>query len=410
MDVKRVAITGTGAVSPYGKGVDILWDALVRGESGIRRHAELDDFPELGPRVAGLVRNVDMTEVPRKHRRSMSPMSVYALLAAREALGEAAFPEEALCGGRTGLIMGSTMGSVRTIEEFFRTYLAQGSLDQMKSMLFFRVMGHSVAANVAQALGVTGRVIGPTAACSTSCQAIGLAYEAVASGRQDAVLCGGADEYHPLTTGTFDLMMAASSGYNDAPDRTPRPFDRNRDGIVCSEGAGVLLLESFASAKARGAAILAEVAGFSSLSDPSSIANPDPYPLYQCMRDALDSAGIEAKSVSYVNAHATGTILGDAAESKAVTMLFGGDTPVSSLKGHMGHTMAASGALESVACVRMLRHGLLLPTRNLDDPDPECAGVALLRRNEARPVSVIVKNNFALGGINCSLVFRGTDD
>ncbi|SBV98271.1 Beta-ketoacyl synthase [uncultured delta proteobacterium] len=410
MQLKRVAITGTGAVSPYGKGSDALWAALFAGQSGIRRHDELDKFPELGPRVAGLVRNVDMNEVPRKHRRSMSPMSVYALLAAQEALNEAGFPGDALTGGRTGLVMGSTMGSVHTIEEFFRTYIAQGALDQMKSMLFFRVMGHSVAANVAQALGVTGRVVAPTSACSTSCQAIGLAYEAIALGRQDAVLCGGADEYHPLTTGTFDLMMAASSGYNDTPGNTPRPFDAKRDGIVCSEGAGVLLLESFESAKARGAAILAELAGFSSTSDPSSIANPDPYPLYRCMRDALDSAGVAADSVSYVNAHATGTIQGDIAESKAIAMLLGDKTPVSSLKGHMGHTMAASGALESIACVRMLQNATLLPTRNLDEPDPECAGIHLLRQNESRPVSVIVKNNFALGGINCSLVFRGLDD
>ena len=410
MPVKRVAITGTGSVSPYGRGSDTLWDALVRGESGVRRHAALDDFPELGPRVAGLVQNVDLTEVPRKHRRSMSPMSIFALWAAQEALEEAGFPAEALSGGRTGIIVGSTMGSVQTIEDFFRTYLVDGSLEQMKSMLFFRAMGHSVAANVAQALGVTGRVIGPTAACSTSCQAIGLAYETIAFGRQDAVLCGGADEYHPLTTGTFDLMMAASAGYNDTPELTPRPFDVKRDGIVCSEGAGIFLLESFDSAHARGARILAEVTGFSSMSDPSSIANPDPYPLYQSMRTALDFAGIGPESVSYVNAHATGTIQGDIAESKAIAMLFGAKTPVSSLKGHMGHTVAASGALESVACVRMLQRQMLLPTRNLDEPDPECDGVEFLRQNEARPVSVIVKNNFALGGINCSLVFRGMDD
>lgn len=302
------------------------------------------------------------------------------------------------------------MGSVQTLEEFFRSYIERSSLDQIKSMLFFRVMGHSVASNVAQALGVTGRVLSPTAACSTSCQAIGLAYESIALGRQDAVLCGGADEYHPMTTGTFDLMMAASSSFNDAPEKTPRPFDAKRDGIVCSEGAGVLLLESFDSAKARSAVILAEVAGFSSTSDPSSIANPDPYPLYRCMRDALDCAAIPAESVSYVNAHATGTIQGDIAESKAIAMLFGGKTPVSSLKGHMGHTIAASGALESIACVRMLQNQMLLPTHNLDEPDQECAGVNLLRRNESRPVSVIVKNNFALGGINCSLILRGCDD
>jgi 3-oxoacyl-[acyl-carrier-protein] synthase II len=319
-------------------------------------------------------------------------------------------PDDALVGGRTGVIMGSTMGSVHTIEEFFRDYLSRGSFDQMKSMLFFRVMGHSVAANVAQALGVTGRVIGPTSACSTSCQAIGLAYEAIALGRQDAIVCGGADEYHPLVTGTFDLMFAASSAYNDTPEKTPRPFDVARDGVVCSEGAGALLLEALDAAKARGATILAEVAGFASTCDPLSIANPAPYPLYRSMREALECASIPPEAVSYVNAHATATIQGDIAESKAIAMLFGNKTPVSSLKGHIGHTMAASGALESIACVRMLQHQLLLPTRNLEEPDPACDGIELLRDSATRPVSVIVKNNFALGGINCSLVLRGYDD
>lgn len=410
MRLNRVVITGTGAVSPYGRGSDTLWNALRAGESGVRYHEELDAFPELGPRVAGLVRGVDMAEVPRKHRRSMSPMSVYALMAAREALEQAAFPMDSLRGGRVGLIMGSTIGSVETMEGFFRDFLARESLDQMQSMLFFRIMGHSVAANVAQALGVTGRVLAPTAACSTSCQAIGLAYEAVALGRQDAVICGGADEYHPLVTGTFDLMMAASSGFNDAPENTPRPFDVKRDGIVCSEGAGALVVESLDSARARGAAILAEIAGFASTGDASSIANPEPYPLYQCMRDALEIAGVAPDAVSYVNAHATATAQGDAAEGNAIAMLFGRGTPVSSLKGHMGHTMAASGALESIACVCMLREGELLPTRNLDEPDPACGGIRLVRAVTKAPVSVVVKNNFALGGINCTLVLRGYDD
>ena len=410
MQLQRVAITGMGAVSPYGKGGGVLFAALESGQSGIRRHAELERFTELGPRVAGLVQGVDLMEVPRKHRRSMSNMSMYALLAAQEAVEQAGLPAALLCGGRTGVILGSTMGSVSTMEEFFHDYLVRGSLEHMKSMLFFRVMGHSVAANVAQALGVTGRLLAPTSACATSCQAIGLAYEAIALGRQDAMLCGGADEYHPLTSGTFDLMLAASTAFNDDPEATPRPFDARRDGIVCAEGAGVLLLESFASAKARGARIFAEVAGFSSTSDATSIANPDPDPLYQCMKQALEYAQIAPAAVSYVNAHATATVQGDIAESRAIARLFGDRVPVSGLKGHMGHTMAASGALESIACVHMLQRQLLLPTRNLDEPDPECAGIDLLRAVESRPVSVIVKNNFALGGVNCCLILRGHDD
>lgn len=340
----------------------------------------------------------------------MSPMSVYALLAAQEAVEQAALDADLLGDGRTGLIMGSTMGSVHTSEEFFRDYLTSGNLDQVKSTLFFRVMGHSVAANVAQCLGISGRILAPTAACSTSCQAIGLAYECIAFGRQDIILCGGADEYHPLTTSTFDLMLAASSSYNDTPELTPRPFDRDRDGTVCSEGAGVLVLESFESAAKRGAHILAEVAGFSSTCDTSSIANQEPEPLYRCMLNALHDAGLQPEDISYVNAHATATIQGDMAEGRAITMLVGNRAPVSSLKGHMGHTMAASGALESIACVSMLRRRVLLPTLNLDNADPQCGAADLLFKPRNQHATVIMKNNFAMGGVNCSLVLRSCEN
>ncbi|MDR3073709.1 MAG: beta-ketoacyl-[acyl-carrier-protein] synthase family protein [Deltaproteobacteria bacterium] len=410
MRLKRVVITGMGAVSPFGRGCDALFSALLAGASGIVRVPALEGIAGLGPRVAGLVTGVDTAEVPRKNRRSMSPMSAYAFLAAKEALEMAGLPEAAVTGGRLGAAMGSTIGSPATMEEFFANYFETGGIERIKSMLFFRIMGHSVAANVAQSLGVTGRVLGTTAACSTSCQAVGLGFEAVALGRQEYMLCGGADEYHPLTSATFDIMSAASTKYNDRPSETPRPFDRDRDGVVCAEGAGVLLLESLDSARARGAAVLAEIVGFSSLSDPSSIDNPDPLPVYTCMRQALENARTAAEEVDYVNAHATGTLQGDEAESRAIAMLFGERTPVSGFKGHMGHTMAASGALELAGCIGMLRRGVLIPGRNLDNPAPECGGINHLRSVVHAPVRTVVKNNFALGGINCSLVLRGYDD
>ncbi|MDR1947286.1 MAG: beta-ketoacyl-[acyl-carrier-protein] synthase family protein [Desulfovibrio sp.] len=410
MQLKRVAVTGMGAVSPYGRGAGLLFDSMLSNKSGIRYHEELERFESIGPRVAGIVTGIDMMEIPRKRRRSMSPMSVYALLAAQEAATQAALSREKLADGRTGLIMGSTMGSVHAIEGFFRDYLADGKLDQVKSTLFFQVMGHSAASNVAQAMGINGRVLAPTAACATSCQAIGLAYEAVAFGRQDIVLCGGADEYHPLTTGTFDMLLAASASYNETPQRTPRPFDRDRDGTVCSEGAGVLVLESFESAEKRDVPVLAEVAGFSSVCDTGNIANPDPEPLYRCMLNALDDAGLKPGDVSYVNAHATATVQGDIAEAKAIALLAGDKVPVSSLKGHLGHTMAAAGVLESIACVDMLRREVLLPTLNLDNQDPQCGGISLPTSPGYGRISVIVKNNFALGGVNCSLVLRAAEN
>lgn len=407
MLLRRVVITGTGSVSPFGRGSDLLFSCLKEGKSAIRQVKALEDIGGLGPCVAGLVPDVGVQDIPRTIRRSMSAMSAYAYLAAIDALKQAAVPAQAITGGRLGVAIGSTIGSPETMEAFFRQYIPASSVEQMKSMLFFRIMGHTAAANVAQALGISGRVLAPAAACSSGCQAIGLGYEAIATGRQDFMLCGGTDEYHPLVSATFDIMMAASSAYNERPEQTPRPFDSKRDGVVCSEGSGVLLLESFESAQQRGAPILGEILGFASTSDTGNIAEPNPVPIAACMQAALDDAEVPATDICYVNAHATGTEIGDIAESRAIASLFGDTVPVSSLKGHMGHTMAASGALETIAVLEMLRNRLFLPTRNLEIPDPRCFGIFLPQKPVAASGTLVVKNSFALGGINCTLVLGG---
>ncbi|MDR2668361.1 MAG: beta-ketoacyl-[acyl-carrier-protein] synthase family protein [Desulfovibrio sp.] len=436
--MKRVVITGMGAVSPFGNGTDVLFASLRKGLSGISRIAPSDaqdaSVPHPGrfgikfedgrgehdpcvtpgqrqrPLVAGLVPDIGIDSLPRTLRRSMSPMSAYAYLAALEAVDQAGITSDELKGGQTGIALGSTLGSPEALESFFRLYLAAGDISGVKSMLFFRSMSHTAAVNTAQALGVTGRVIAPCAACSSGCQAIGLAYETVAFGRQEYMLCGGTDEFHPLVTGTFDLLNAASSAYNEHPEQTPRPFDAGRDGVVCSEGAALLFLESAESAARRQVKILAEILGFASLHDSGSIAEPSSEPIAACMRAALKDAGVAAGDVAYINAHATGTELGDIAESRAIADVFGPNIPVSSLKGHLGHTMAASGALESAACVAMLRGKTILPTRNLEKIDERCAGILLPQNPVAVQGGLVVKNSFALGGINCSLVLRSRDD
>lgn len=404
--MRRVVVTGLGAVSPFGCGLGVLVEALSAGRSGVSALPEFGVVGGLRSLVAGAVPPLDAKQIPRKYRRSMSNMSIYATLACQEALAAAGAGEEHLRGPRAGVVVGSTLSSPRTTEAFFEDYLTDHSLERMKSTVFFQVMGHSCAANVAQALGVGGRVLAPSAACATGCQAVGIAFELIAGGKQDVVLAGGADELHPLTTATFDVMNAASTGFNDRPHETPRPFDRRRDGVVCSEGAGILLLEALDTALARGAPILAEVAGFACQSDPTNIANPHASALAACMREALDDAGAAPEGVGYVNAHATGTELGDAAESEAIARVFGASVPVSSLKGHLGHTMAASGSLELAACVAMLRRGVLVPTLNLSEVDPACAGVDHLTGLRRARVGTLVKNSFAMGGINSSIVLR----
>jgi 3-oxoacyl-[acyl-carrier-protein] synthase II len=406
MLLRRVVITGMGAVSPFGRGVDSLMDGLIEGRSGVVQVPELEGIIGMRTRVAALAHGADPMSIPRKFRRSMSAMSVFATLACQDAVAMAGLGSAELSGGRFGISLGSTTGSPQTMEDFFKEFGAERSLERMKSTLFFHIMNHSCASNVAQALGVTGRILAPAAACSTSCHAVGYAAEQIGLGKQEFMLCGGADEFHPLTSGTFDIMSAASVAFNDAPTSTPRPFDRSRDGIVCGEGSGILLLESLESALQRGANVLAEVIGFATNSDPGSIAHPDPASIEQCMRLALEDARVAPEQVDYVNAHATATEQGDVAECAAIAALFGPAIPVSSLKGHLGHAMAASGTLELAACVEMMRRGLLVPTLNLEEVDPLCAGVLHPRGVTEQPIHTVIKNNFALGGVNSSIVLR----
>jgi len=404
--MKRVVITGMGAVSPYGRGVDTLLNSLIEGKSGIRRAEELVAIRGLRCRVAGLVPHIDPQEIPRKYRRSMSNMSIFAVLACSEALQQAGLGAEACAGGQMGVAIGSTTGSIQATQEFFENFLTTGGLEQMKSTVFFKIMNHSCAANISKVLGLTGRILSPSAACATGCQALGYGYEMIAFGRQQYMLCGGADEFHALTAGAFDILNAASVKFNEQPHRTPRPFDRDRDGVVCSEGSGIILLESLDSARKRGVPILGEIIGFSTVSDPKSIANPDADSIEWCMREALNDAGLEPQQIDYINAHATATVQGDVAESVAIYKLFGNNTPVSSFKGHLGHTLAASGSLELCALVGMLERQCLIPTLNLDNVDESCKHIRHVEMLQTAKLQTAIKNNFALGGVNSSLVIR----
>jgi 3-oxoacyl-[acyl-carrier-protein] synthase II len=391
--------------------MEALMAGLYGGDSGIRRSPELCRVGGVRAQVSAQVTGADPMAIPRKFRRSMSDMSIYATLAANEALGQAGLAPSDCETGRMGLSLGSTVGSPIANEQFFKELFEEYSVEHIRTTFFFKVMNHSCAANVAQVLGIRGRILSPSSACATGCQAIGYGAEMIALGKQEMMLCGGTDEFHPLTVATFDLMNAASVEHNDRPSETPRPFDAARDGVVCGEGCGIVLMESLASARKRGARILGEILGFATTSDPSSIANPDSTAMGDCMRLALEDAGLPATSVDYVNAHATGTVTGDMAESHAIFQVFGGHVPVSSLKGHLGHTMAASGALELAATVDMMNRGLLIPTRNLENPDMDCGALNFVQQRGLQEITVAIKNSFAFGGVNSSIILgRYQDD
>jgi 3-oxoacyl-[acyl-carrier-protein] synthase II len=403
---RPVVVTGWGAVTPFGCGVPAMWRALLEGRTAVRRCPMLTEVKGLRTTVAAEVPEIDARWIDRKKRRYMSKMSIYATIAAHEAIQMAGLTPEHLSDTRTGVCVGSTTGSTFEIEHVFGAVLKERKIEGVKSTHFFKIMNSSCAANVAQALGIRGRVLAPSAACATGIIAIGLGAESIALGKQDVMICGGADELHALTVGVFDTLEASSRAFNERPDLTPRPFDRDRDGIVCGEGAGMVVLESEEHARARQARIWGRISGFAVSSSPEDIANPGPASMIECMRTAVEESGFGTEQIGYLNAHATGTLRGDSAECEAVESVFGRDIPVSSLKGHMGHTMAACGGLELIATFLMLHEGVLLPTRNLDYPDETCGRLNLLRDIEHRQVDVAISNNFALGGVNSAMVIR----
>jgi len=406
MNKRRVVITGIGAVSPFGLGVKCLWDNLLSGNSAVKMIPYFKELGGLRSSVAAVVPEIDFSVINRKKRRFMSPMSMYSCIAALEAIEMAGLNGDQITSRDTGLCLASTMGSSAESEAFFQELSRSGSIENVKSTMFFKTMNHSCASNTAQALGITGRIVSASAACASGTLAIGLAYETVVAGNQNIMVCGGTDELHVLATAVFDIMSAASCNYNNDPQQTPRPFDIDRDGVVCAEGAGILILEELEHALNRGVDILAEVIGFETFSSPGDIANSDSRTMSDCMESTLEQAGLSTEDVSYVNAHATATIQGDIAEAQAINAVLGGKVPVSSLKGHMGHTMAASGALELIASLRMMRNGVLIPTRNLVTPDPECDMLNLILVPQNITGGVILKNSFALGGISATILIR----
>jgi 3-oxoacyl-[acyl-carrier-protein] synthase II len=336
----------------------------------------------------------------------MGRMSLFAAQAALEALLDARCEAGTFGGGRVGCVAGSTTASTITLNQVFETMLPNRDFSQLQAMQFFQCLSHTVAMNLAQYLGLQGILLSTNAACASGLQAIGTAFDLIRSGRQDAVFCGGAEELHPTVTGSFDMLMAASTGYNDRPDEASRPFDAARDGLVCGEGAGILLIEERERALRRGAPIHAEILGFHTCSGGAHISESNRNEIARCMRTAMEDAGCAPGDVEYVSAHATATLQGDEEEAAAIRAVLGDRVPVSSLKGNLGHTLGASGAIEMIATIRGLKHGRLYPTRNLDHVAETCSGIRHVTALEPSSARCFMKNSFAFGGINASLVCR----
>lgn len=406
---KRAVITGIGAVTPLGIGAAKLYDRLECGDSAVQSMPDWIKYKGLESRVAALAPLNDEQTISRKDRRSMGRLSLFAAQAAKQAVIDANIDEQFLADGNFGCIVGSTMGSAGSITEVYEIMLPEYDLSLMPSTKFFQCVSHTAAMNVAQYLGIQGVVMATSAACASGLQAIGTGYDIIRSGRQIGMLCGGAEEVHPTVTGSFDVFFATSTKYNDRPSATPRPFDKNRDGLVCGEGSGMLLLEEYEHARNRGVKIYGEIIGYHTCSSGSHVSQSNARAMSLCMRQAIKMAGVEPKDVDYVNAHATATIQGDAEEAVAIAEVFGSETPVSSLKGSIGHTLGASGPIELIASLIMAEKNKIIATRNLETIDPACKMIKHVMTNTSKKISIFLKNSFAFGNINAAILCRRID-
>jgi len=407
----RVLITGYGAVSPYGIGSEKMFNGFYENRSAVVNIKEKlrDNLKNLNCLVAApLLETPDPLKIPRKYRRNMGPLAILAHKACLEAIIFAALPKEKIGSPELGIVFSSSTGSAAALEEAFRVYMDNTQRTLPSSGSFFKIMSHTCSANVAHALGIKGITYSINSACASSTQAMGVGYELLKSGRQEIMLCGGAEEMHPLVISVFDRLQAASWKYNEKPTQTPRPFDALRDGTVCGAGAGALILETEESAHQRNAQIFGEIIGYFSNIDPSSMAQSSKASIVTCLKGALNNANIKSEQIDYINAHATGTIAGDISESLAIATVFKDkDVPVSSLKGHIGHTLAASGSLETIAALEMMQRGRLVPTRNLMTPAPQAVALYHVPSSGLeKKVTCFLKNSFAFGGINAVLVVR----
>ncbi len=408
--MKRVVVTGVGGISPLGRDWPTIQAWLASYRNAVRHMPEWDRYPDLNTRLAAPVTDFETpAHWTRKQLRSLGRVSRLCVAAAEDALSDAGLLDDpSIRDGRMGVACGSSTGSTADVSDMAKL-LIDGVSPGFNANTYVRMMPHTTAANIAIFFGLTGRVIPTSCACASGSQGIGYAYESIKYGMIDMMLAGGGEELCPSEAYVFDSLYATSLK-NDRPEASPSPYDSGRDGLVIGEGAGILVLESLEHARARGARIYAEVAGYASNCDGSHVTRPEQATMHACMQAALRDAGIAPSAVGYVNGHGTATEHGDIAETLATEALFGDAMPLSSLKSYMGHTLGACGALESWFSIEMMRQQWFAPTLNLVDVDPRCGQLDYIR-GEARHIDTeyVVNNNFAFGGLNTSLVFRRLD-
>lgn len=408
--MRRVVVTGMSAITALGDNWDTFKTNIEKGKNAVQVMDNWDNVSGLNTRLAVPITDFEKpAHYKRKMVRSMGRISLMATRVSELAIEEANLQDNpALTDGSTGISYGSSVGSTEPLVAFGRM-METGSMSGVTATSYIKMMSHTAPVNVGVFFGLKGRVITTSSACTSGSQGIGYAYEAIKFGRQDIMVAGGAEELCITEAAVFDTLYATSVR-NDEPSQTPRPFDKNRDGLVIGEGACTLILEELEHAKARGATIIAELVGFGCNSDGMHVTQPTASTMQIAIEHAIKDAGITPQDIGYVNAHGTATDRGDIAETNATANALG-RVPISSLKSYLGHTLGACGAIEAWASINMMRDNWFAPTVNLTDIDDECGNLDyIMGQGRKITTNYVMSNNFAFGGINTSLIFKRWND
>lgn len=407
---KRVVVTGLGVIAPVGIGKDNFWQALVQGKSGIKPITRFD-ASELPTRIAGEVRDFEPADyLDKKEARRMDRFAQFAVAASKMAIEDSGLELAHENLDRMGVILGSGIGGMETFEDQTRTLVNRGP-NRISPFFVPMMIANMAAGQIGITFGLRGPNITTVTACASSTNSIGDAFKLLQRGDADVVVTGGTEApITPLAMAGFCAMKAMSTR-NDEPEKASRPFDRERDGFILGEGAGILILETLEHAEARGARIYAEVAGYGTTCDASHITAPHPEGegAAKSMEMAINDAGLKPEDITYINAHGTSTPLNDKCETMAIKRALGehaGKVLVSSTKSMTGHLLGASGGIEGIASVLAIYNGIVPPTINYEQPDPYCDLDYV--PNQAREVEVqaALSNTFGFGGHNATIVFK----
>ena len=405
--MKRVVVTGMALASPLGCTVEDAFLRLQKYENCIEYDSTLEEYQNLNAKLCSKVQGFKTPEhFNRKITRTMGKVALMSTVVSEQALEDAGLLSDPIIQTeQTGVSYGSSSGSLESIIDFY-TMEVEKRVKGINSGSYIKMMPQTTSVNISLYFKTKGRLIPTSTACTSGSMGIGYAYEAIKNGYETIMIAGGAEELHPSQIAVFDTLYATSQ-QNNNPELTPRPFDKNRDGLVIGEGAATLVLEEYEHAKKRGAKIYAEVIGFGTTTDGTHITNPNHETMGSAIARAIKDANISTDDIGYINAHGTATHSGDIAESIATYEIFKRQVPISSIKSYTGHTLGACGAIEAILSIEMMNKGWFCPTLNLKDVDEECANLDYLKgEGKEFATDIVMSNNFAFGGINTSLIFK----